>query len=456
MAKQNTSEHQPKRRSHGWIVLLVIVLLLGGAAGYLYYSVVKAPLETDDPQLLAASAPMSPEDRFRFFPADRTAQVRMDKSDIWSLILEHAGKDFLDTVNKELSPYGLTVSGCAIRLEEAGLWLDLELYYKETRLVARVPCALEFSENRLSLTPTGVKLGVISLPVEKLLSKVKLEYDVALPVLSEVTQVSFVQGAAVITGPVEQDIRSLVPVDKALYQTAVFCQELQYIADVLPAQEGVGLLLNPLEQDPGKVEDLYFDLFVMADPKVTEDYLDSRYGLTERFFPGIDFDAVTQEHDAMTELRGERTLILEKFFTNLVGNYNEKAFSLSDGQFLLKRKPFLAAEYGEGMYDALYETLDPNAIFLILVDAEDGFIRNTSSFYRMADENQQFTQEVNFDRTYILGCVLRSVDGDPFVMYEAEIRATGNTYSRDIVLKPLTEDAVSQLQVPGKFGVWTG
>lgn len=134
MAQYEETEKRPGGCLLPMIVLLIILLLLGGTIGYLYYSVVKAPLELDDPQKMAASAPMSPEERFTF-SADGTVQVRVDKADLWSVILAHAGNDFLDIINQEISAYGLSVSGCAIHLDEEGVRLDLEVYYKQTRLV---------------------------------------------------------------------------------------------------------------------------------------------------------------------------------------------------------------------------------------------------------------------------------------------------------------------------------
>lgn len=455
MSQPEISEKKPKRRSRAGIVVLILFLLLVGTAGFLYYSVVKAPLELDDPQQMAASVPMSAEERFQIFPADQTAQIRMDAADLWSLILAHTGTDFLDTLNSELSSYGLNVSGCAIHMDEDGLRLDLELFYQDTRLVAKVPCALEVTGKHISLTPTAVKLGVIPLPVGSLLSKVKLDYDLSLPVISDVTQVSFTEGSLLLNGSMEQDIRNLVPLDKKLYQTAVFCEEMQPLADSLQTQAGFNALLSHLEQNPGSMEDLYRQLFVLSTPEVVEEYLDSRFGLTERFFPNIDFSAAAAEQTALSEQLASQTLVLEKFFNNVVNDYNDKKFQLSDGEFLQKKKPFQAAQYGAGKYDALFEMLDPDSFFLILVDVEDGFIRNTSSFYRICDENQQFTQSVDFNKTYILGCVLRSVDGDPFLLYETEVHQ-GNTYARNTTLRPLTEDDVKQLQVPGKFGIWTG
>lgn len=455
MNQNEISGQKPKRRSRAGLVLLIILLLLIGLAGFLYYSVVKAPLELDNPQKMAASKPMSAEERFRFSPAEGTVQVRLDTSDIWSLILDQAGKDFLDTVNQELSGYPVSVSGCALRLNEEEQWLDLELICWDVRVVARVALELEASGKHFLLRPTGAKLGVISLPVGKLLSSVKYEFDLDLPVLSEVNGVSFAQDGILLTGTMEQDIRGLLPDEERLDQAEVFLDSMQFLADSLQTREGYAALLSGLEQDPAMIETLYRDLFALAGSKLTADYLEDRYGLTERFFPGIDFSALEAEQEAISEQLRTRSGSLEQFFTRLVNDYNDKKFRLSGGEFLRNKKPFRADQYGNGDFEELFELLDPESFFLILVQAENGYIRNTPSFYNIADEKQQFTQEIDFNRTYILGCVFRSVTGKPFLMYEAEVQAN-NSYSRNIVIIPLTEEEVAALQVPEVFGVWIG
>lgn len=452
MGKYENSENQPKRRSRAGIVVLIILLILAGAAGYLYYSVVKAPLEMDNPQKLAASAPMKAEERF-LISADGMAWIRMEKSDIWSLILAHAGNDFLDTVNQELSRFSLSVSGCGLHIDEEGLRLDLELYYRDVRLVAKVPCAPEVSGQHFSLNPTGVKLGAIALPVGKLLSSLNLDYDLVIPVISEVTQIHYGNNEIVLTGPLEPDVRALIPQEKKLYRTAVFSESLQSAADMLKSEDGFGALLSHLERNPGDVELLYRDLFVLAEPDAVSAYLDSRYGMTERFFPGIDFSAAAEENSALSEELTTLSNSLEQFFNRLVCDYNDKKFRLSKGEFLKNGKPFQAAKYGAGEFDTLFDVLDPESFFLIVVDAEDGYIRSTSSFYRICDEKQEFTQSVDFNKTYILGCVFRGVDGEPFLMYETEITLE-NSYSRNVKLVALTEEDVTALQVSGKFGIW--
>lgn len=459
MAQTEVPEKKPKKRSKAGIVLLILFLLLAGGAGFLYYSICRAPLTLEDPLNVAASAPMSAEDRFRVCAADQTLQVKLDAADLWNLIIAHTGEDFLTVINEELSGYGLTVSGCAIGMDEEGLRLDLELFYQQTRLVAKVPCNLEVSGKHLSLFPAQVKLGVVALPIEGLFSGLKLEYDLDLPVLAEVSQVHFEPDALVLTGTMDMD--HLLPSEEILQTSAVFSETMQPLLDALQTPEGIGTVYAHLEQNPAAMEDLYRELFILADEETVAAYLDSRFGLTQRFFPGIDFAAVASEHVAFLEELNARGNTLEQLFTELVNIYNEKKFQLSGGVFLFSeyawqtKEPFLVAQYGAERYAELFSQLDPESFFLILVDAEDGFIRKTSSFYRMCDENQKFTQEVDFNKTYILGCVIRSVDGDPFLLYETEV-TMNNTYARNILLRPLTEEDVSALQVPETFGVWTG
>lgn len=421
----------------------------------LYYSAFKAPLVLDDPHKMAASAPMSPEERFSFCAADRTAQVKMDKGDIWGLILKITGDDFLDKINAEVSSYGLEVSGCALHMDDDGLQLNLELFYKENRLIGRVPCTIEFTDGRMILTPTGLKLGILPLPVKSLLSKVKLEYDVVLPVLAQVSQVSFGEDILVLTGDMEQDIRTLVPRNRKLENAVLFCKELQDVADALETEDGYSKVLAYLEQNPGSVEDLYRDLFALTEYDVSKAYLADRADLIHRFFPNIDFDAAAQRRNALGDEMGALYVLLERFFSEAVSEYDGKRLILSEGEFLQKGEPFLTTQFGYQVFADLAEALDPESFFLVLVDVENGFIRKTSSLCRIADENQKFTKDVDFNKTYILGMVLRSVDGEPYLLYNTEVNDE-NFYYRVITQRKLTEADVAALQVPGAFGVWTG
>ena len=116
MSHQEAAEKKSGRRGGGGLLGLILLLLLAGTLGYLYYSVCKAPFIPDDPRKLASSAPMSAEERFLISSQDQTARIRVDKTDIWYLILQHTDLDFLDDVNKELESYDLEIAGYAIHL----------------------------------------------------------------------------------------------------------------------------------------------------------------------------------------------------------------------------------------------------------------------------------------------------------------------------------------------------
>lgn len=452
-------QKRPKRRFRIGIVILVLILLpflvLLGGAGFLYFSMANAPLELDDPRQLVAADPISAEERFRFSASGRTVQIRMEKSDIWSLILEQTGKDFPENINRELSQWYVSVSGCGIHIDPEGIYVDVELFYQDIRLTAKIPCALEISGRKLTLMPTGVKLGAFDLPVEELLSSAKLEMELVLPVICDVTHMELAQDAILLTGGVEEDIRKLVPLDEKYFRTVAFTDEMKAVTDTLKTPEDFSALLTLLEQDPGFAETYYQGLFTVAEPKVSAEYLDKRHGLTQRFFPGIDFEATSQAQITLSKKAIHMTDWIELYFTNLTGDYNDKQFRLSNGRFYLRGSVFDADRYGNGTYDTMFKTLDPESFFLVLVNVEDGFIRNTPSFAQIGNQWQEYTQPVDFDRTYILGCVFRGVSGEPFLLYNRELDF-GNTYSRQIAMVQLTEEAVSSLQVPGKIGVWTG
>ena len=453
------SETKEKKSGCGscLIVLLVILLLIVGAVGFLAYTIMKAPLKLDDPKAMAASEPMSVGERFRFNAADGTAQVKLDKGDIWSFVLEHAGDDFLDGINEEISSYSLSVSGCGIHLDEDALQLNLEVFYNEKiRLVVKVPCDLEIKDGHIVAKPTGVKLGLIPLPVDSLLSDVVVEYDMVLPVIDDVKLDGFVKDGILLTGKVDQNIQDMVAMDETFDRVTLFNESLQNIVRLMDNKDEWKNILRSFEEDPASAEVFYRGIFSLSDELKRKEYLEDRDVLTQRFFPGLDLAGVKEARNDLIKEMGEDVALLKDFFTDLFDDYNDKKFTLADGVFLINDQPFHAGTYSEGKYGDLFEKLDPDEVFLVLVDAEDGYLRNTEALKKITDKKQQFTQKVDFNKTYILGCVIFAENGDAFLVYDADMHLEFmNIYIRSTILQPLTQEEVAALQVPGQFGVWT-
>ena len=93
------------------VFLLTTLLIIGGSICFLYFAVTTNPLTIDDPAALAEQTPMPASRRFVFDAAKETAQIRLDKSDLWWLLLPEMEENFLDDVNRELENYQIRVTG---------------------------------------------------------------------------------------------------------------------------------------------------------------------------------------------------------------------------------------------------------------------------------------------------------------------------------------------------------
>ena len=399
---------------------------------------------------------MSVGERFRFNAADGTAQVKLDKGDIWSFILEHAGDDFLDAINDEISSYSLNVSGCGIQLDEDELQLNLEVFYQEKiRLVVKAPCDLEIKNGHIVMKPTGIKLGLIPLPVDSLLSGVEVEEDMVLPVIDDVNLAGFTKDAILVTGKVDQNIQDMVAMDETFDRVTLFSESLQNIVRLMDNEEEWKNILRSFEADPASAEVFYRGIFSLSDELKRKEYLEDMDGLTLRIFPGLDLVGVKESRNDLIKELGDEFALLKDFFTDLFDDYNDKKFTLADGVFLLEDQPFHAGLYSDGKYGGLFEKLNPDEVFLVLVDTADGYNRFTDPLKKITDKKQLFTQKVDFNKVYILGCVIFAENGDAFLVYDAEVHVEGKYYLRSTTLNPLTPEEVAALQVEGQFGVWT-
>lgn len=99
-----------KKASHSMlrgigIFLLVLLLTAGGFLGLLYYTLTTDTVTVDDPAALAAQAPMPASRRFAFDADKETAQICLDKSDLWWLLLPELEENLLENVNRELENF---------------------------------------------------------------------------------------------------------------------------------------------------------------------------------------------------------------------------------------------------------------------------------------------------------------------------------------------------------------
>lgn len=454
----------PKKSAHPvlrgiCIFLLVILLIIGGSLGFLYYSLATDTVTMDDPAALAAQVPMPAARRFVFDAAGETAQIRLDKSDLWWLLLPEMDENLLENVNRELESYRLSITGYGFNITEEGICIDVEAMYQSLRLPVHIQTSLDFDASGFSLTLSNAKLGPVPLPVADLLRTVDVRLDVDWPVITDITGVSCLQDTVVLTGTLTQDMLSCARDAGKNDTIGWFSASHQTFFRAAHAKDGFRELLPGLEKDPGSVETLYHDLFTMAEEYEYENFMEASRDLSHRFFPGIDYTAWKAENDSV---RAEWTFYNEaadKLVTQISADFNSRRFKLKNGKFYLKNAEFDVLSYTTGdtaqEIRQLFDVIDREQVRLILVGSINGYNADSPALNKICDRNQQLTQELDRKEAYCVGCVFRGINGEYFLRYES-MKLTGreNKMSKWLKTIPLSEADYASLFQEGLIGVW--
>ena len=441
------------------ISLLVILLIAVGGFGFLYYTVTKGNATIDDPPALAAQTPMPASQRFLFDAAKETAQISLDKSDLWWILLPEMEDSFLEDVNQNLESYHLSVTGYGFDITEEGIRIDVEAMYKSIRLPVHILTSLDFDASGFSLTLTKAKLGPFQLPVANLLNSVDIRLDIDWPVITDITDVTYRQDTVLLTGTLTQDMLSCVQMACQNDAIGWFSTSHQDEFRVARASDGYRELLPGLEQDPGSIEILYHDLFTLALVSEFENYMEASRDLPYRFFPGIDFASLEKDGDSIRSQWVFYNVLVDKLVTQISHDFNSRRFSLKSGKFYLKKSPFDVLNYFTDdtsvKIQNLFKLIDQDKFHLVLVGSINGYAKESPALNKICAKNQELTQKLDRKAAYPVGCVFQGINGEYFLRYEsAQILGTGNQVSKFLKTVRLSEEDYASLIQEDKIGVW--
>ena len=451
MSDHTKKAAHPMLRGIG-LFLLILLLAIGGCI----FAVVTDDVAIDDPAALAAQEPMAASQRFTFDAAGETAQIALDKSDLWWLLLPEMEEDILLDVNRKLENYHLSVTGYGLDLTEEGVCLDLEAKFKSLRLPVHILTALEVDAAGASVTLANVKLGPFRIPVEKLLDAADLRMDVDWPVVTDITDVSYRQDAVLLTGTLTQDMFSCVQEACRNHAIGWFSTSHQEVFRAARAEDGFREVLPGLQQDPGSVEGLYRDLFTMAMVYEYQDYMKVTKNLSHRFFPSIDFAALEKESNAVRSQWVYYDAMMDKLVEQVSADFNSRRFRLKNGEFYLKNAPFDVLSYFSedeaAKMEQMFRIIDRDKFRLILVASPDGYTAKSPALNGICTWNQELTQELNRGKAYAVGCIFQGKNGEYALRYESA--GTDGKGIRSFKTVTLSEAEYDSLVQEGKIGVW--
>ena len=441
------------------VFLLTTLLIIGGSICFLYFAVTTNPLTIDDPAALAEQTPMPASRRFVFDADKETAQIRLDKSDLWWLLLPEMEENFLDDVNRELENYQIRVTGYGFNITKKGIIIDLEAMYQSVRLPVHIHTLMDFDASGFTMTLTKAKLGPFRIPAGDFLSAMDVRLDVDWPVITDITDVAYHLDTVVLTGTLTKDMLSCV--QEACKNDAIgwFSTSHQAVFRAGREENGFRELLPKLEKDPGSVEKLYHDLFTMAQVYEYEDFMKASKNLSHRFFPGIDFSALEAENDAVRAQWVLCDVMMDKLVTQVSKDFNSRQFSLKNGAFYLKKNVFDPLNYFTGdtalKMQQLFHVIDQDQFRLILVGSINGYAVKSPALNRICAKDQELTQELNRKDAYPIGCVFRGRNGEYVLRYESmKISGTGSETTKVLKTVILSEAEYDSLAQEGKIGVW--
>lgn len=458
MSDKSKKAAHPALRKLG-ITLLILLLVIGCSVCLLYFSITKDTVTIDDPVALAAQKPMSASQRFVFDAGNESVQISLNKSDLWWLILPEMGENFLEDVNKELEKHQLSLTGYGLDITEDGVYIDVEATYQSIRIPVHILTDLEVDASGISVTLNKAKLGLISIPVKKLLSSVRVHIDIDWPVVTDIINVAYQQDAVLLTGTLTQDMLSCAQEGCSDDAIGWFSENHQAAFRAAREEDGYRTVLPGLETDPGSVESLYHELFTMAMEYEYDDFMTSSKNLAYRFFPEIDYDGLQQERDAYREQWAYYNSLVDKLVTDVSKDFNNRRFSLKNGEFYFRNTVFDVLSYFTNdtavEMQQMFNIIDHEKFRLVIVGSINGYSVNSPILSSICGQNQQLTKELDRSKAYTVGCVFQGTNGQYFLRYESmKISGKNSQMSKWLKTVTLTETEYASLIQEGKIGVW--
>lgn len=449
MSDQTKKAVHPVLRGIG-IFLLLLLLIAGGCI----VAVLTDTVTIDDPSALAAQTPMSASQRFVFDAARETAQISLDKSDLWWLLLPEMEESALVEAEQRLKEYQLSLTGYGLDITQEGIFIDVEVMYRAVRLPVHILTSLDFDESGVSVTLASAKLGPFRLPVEMLLSAADARLDVDWPVVTDITEVAYREDTVLLTGTVTQELLSCVQEASQNDAMGWFSTSHQEVFRAARTADGFRALLPGLEQESGSVEVLYRDLFSMAMVYEYQGYMKQTKNLAHRFFPGIDFAALEKESNAVRSQWVFYDAMMDKLVEQVSLDFNNRKFRLKDGGFYLKNVPFDVLNYfsqDEAVkMEQMFRVIDREKFHLILVASPDGYTAKSPVLNGICAWNQELSQELDRRKVYAVGCIFQGKNGEYALRYES----AGTEGIKSFKTVSLSEAEYDSLVQEGKIGVW--
>lgn len=151
------------------LIIPILFLIVITAATVLYIYTRMAKTTRDDVASIISTQAMTSAERFTFDAASLKMEMSLDKSDLWWLLKEIDKDDMIGRISGDMEDTGFNLKSYGLDINDNGVLISAEITYGNfLRLPLKLLASTSVNNDTLTISPSGVYLGKIKLPIKLL------------------------------------------------------------------------------------------------------------------------------------------------------------------------------------------------------------------------------------------------------------------------------------------------
>lgn len=421
------------------ILCLILIIITATAALYIYSKTAKTT--RDDVAAIVSSEGMPAAQRYSFDAASLKMEISIDKSDLWWLFKEIDEEDIIGEIADDLESSGFTLKSYGMDITGKGILISTELTYGNfLRLPLKLLANASADNGTLTISPSGVYLGKIRLPVEKLpldrlasgfgmdsgfsLDGYKFDIDLSdLGLLSMLTGIYFEDSRMVMEYNLDESLFS--------HSISAFGNNLDWYADQCTDSievlreycEGGALgerftrLVQGFSSNPDSFSGFIAETLAVASESASEEYLDKNAAWLARFMPEITGKSISEQHSSLYNLCAERSTLFDSLLDTLLTSYNSREFGIDKSGVTYNKKPFDLQSYLGADWNKYSGWLDATSFRLVLIGSRNAYDDKTPFLRKITGSRDYIDKVDTLDTKLPMGFIVKMKDGTPVLKY---------------------------------------
>ena len=465
-----------------FLVALLLCLAAIGLGAYMFIGFQGDSLETDSVSKLIKTEGISIDDRFDVNASAGTARVKMDKADIWYIVQNQLGDDFIEDIKTKFNDKGLRLSAYGLIIDENGSQLELDVRWNSIKIPCHLPVDISFANGEVTLKPQSLRL--LKFDISPKLLKMVTKMDLAETSYSVKPEpFGFVKSYdamdiedeyLVFDCTLDPEFISPISPDNGypvyIYWNCEGYEEITEAAETYASdsKEALAVFLEPTEKKDGEMERMLTEYYtLMLNQETAEELRKSDNFMFDRVLYEYSKEAFVDANSRLVEFCNKRLAMTDSLGTGIYNAWTGSKITLTSKGFSYKGEALDIKHFAseENPWDNYQLFVVEDGFNYVIVNDINAYNEKTPALKKLANKNTVYSVE-EFDSSvpYQIGYIARTVNGQFFLSYMGSEIAEAEDGTESLELKPiyvgLSEDEYNSLicvsEEEPMIMVWTG